>query len=82
MLGASLSFESICRTAHYHLSHLILLHEVVQYRCFTPFFKTNIVMANDGGGGRFNLHEVLIRRERGNNTCSSLNIGLVLLATS
>ena len=29
----------------------------------------------------FNLSEVLIRRKRGNNTRSSLNIGLVLLAT-
>ena len=34
-------------------------------------------MANNGGW--LNLNEVLIRR--GNNTCSSLNIGLVLLAT-
>ena len=33
-------------------------------------------------GGRLNLNEVLIRRERGNNnTQSSLSIGLVLLAT-
>ena len=29
----------------------------------------------------FNLSEVLIRRKRGKNTRSSLNIGLVLLAT-
>ena len=41
-------------------------------------------MANNrggGGGGWLNLNEVLIRRERDNNTCSSLNIGLVYLAT-
>ena len=31
--------------------------------------------------GWFNLNEVLIRRERGNSTRSSLNIALVLLAT-
>ena len=37
--------------------------------------------ANNGGGGWFILSEVLIRRKRGNNTRSSLNIGLVLLAT-
>ena len=38
-------------------------------------------MANNGGGGWFSLNEVLIRRERASNAYSSLNIGLVLLAT-
>ena len=65
----------MCRTTPYHLSHLILLNERVQYKCFTPFLKRQTI------GGWFNLNEVLIRRERGNNTRSSLNIGLVLLAT-
>ena len=74
--AASLSFESMCRTTPYHLPHLILLHEAVQYRRFMPLLKQK---ANNGGW--FNLNEVLIRRERGNYTCSSLNIGLVLLAT-
>ena len=78
-LAASLSFESICRNAPYHLSHLILLHEVVKYRRFTPFLKQTLWWQTMGGC--FNLNEVLIRRERGNNTCSSLNICLVLLAT-
>ena len=32
-------------------------------------------------GGWFNLNEVQIRRKRGDNTRSSLNIGLVLLRT-
>ena len=62
-----------------HLSHLILLHEVVQYRRFTPFLKQTLWWQTMGGW--FNLNEVLIRRERGNNTWSSLNICLVLLAT-
>ena len=48
-LAASLSFELMCRTASYHLSHLILLYEVVQYKGYVPFLKKNIVMANNVG---------------------------------
>ena len=65
----------MCRTAPYHLPHLILLHEEVQYRRFTPFLNGKQL------GGWFNLNEVLIRRERDNNKHSSLKIGLILLAT-
>ena len=32
----------MCRTASYHLSHLILLHKEVQYRRFTPFVKQTL----------------------------------------
>ena len=43
---------------------IFLLHEVLQYMHFKPFFKTNIVAANHGGW--FNLNEALIRMERDN----------------
>ncbi len=42
VLAATLSFDVECCTAPYHLSHLILLHEGVQYRRFTPFFKQTL----------------------------------------
>ena len=41
---------SMCRTTPYHLSHLILFHEVVQYRCFTPFLKHCDGKQMKGGG--------------------------------
>ena len=34
---------SMCRTASYHLSHLSLLHEVVQYMRLTPFLKHTLL---------------------------------------
>ena len=43
-MGSQLYFSlmSMCRTASCHLSHLILLHEEVRYRRFTPFLKQTL----------------------------------------